>query len=67
MSTKNTKPVYSGSASKKFWARINALPGLRGEYLYAMGCRLQDMERTLLDKLDNAEIAVKKNRVKKRS
>jgi len=49
------KTHYSGNASKKFWARINALDGKDHEYLYAMSCDLQNMEYRILRMLEAVE------------
>lgn len=50
-----TKAHYSSEMARIFWDRINALPQPDQEYLCALMCRLQDMERTLLRLLHDAE------------
>ena len=54
MATK--QPQYSGDSSEEFWKRIN---GLKNEkismQLYKLGCRLQELEGTVLDLLQVAE------------
>lgn len=63
-SRKATRPAYSGRGSTKFWARINALRDPHREYLYTMGCNLQDAEVRLLRLLllDEAEGAARKRK-----
>lgn len=55
---------YSGEASVRFWARVNALPD--GEkkhdawrYLYRLGCALQDLERYAIGRLEDEERVAK--------
>ena len=47
---------YSGDASEKFWARVNALEGEEHAVLYSLGCVLQDLEERVLRQLANAEV-----------
>ena len=47
---------YSGSVSRKFWKRINAIPYSEGgKELYTMGCILQNVEEHVLDELKRHE------------
>lgn len=48
---------YSGTGSKQFWKRVNALDHLRPEWmrLYRAGCVLQNLEELILDDLARAE------------
>lgn len=53
------RPKYSGSLSKKFWDRVNAIPRsgqntCHGE-VYSLGCALQDLECRVLRALQRAE------------
>ena len=50
------QPVYSGDLSVKFWERINALErGTKRDFLYSLGCELQNLEGELLKQLHAAE------------
>ena len=44
---------YSGELSREFWDRINSLPRKRHDALYAAGVRLQEMESTVLEEINN--------------
>lgn len=53
------KPKYSGSLSKKFWKRVNAIPRsgqntTHGE-VYSLGVALQNLEVQVLAALRQAE------------
>jgi len=48
---KKILPSYSGPRSTKFWNRINALPQPAQRALYDLGCRLQALESSLLQRL----------------
>jgi hypothetical protein len=49
------KPKYSGKKSRKFWARINALPKRKKAEAYSLGVVLQETEATVLRLLKNLE------------
>ena len=47
---------YSGKKSKAFWKRVNAIKDPRqNEFVYFMGCCLQDLEGRTLQALERAE------------
>ena len=54
--TRPLVPHYSGSRSRRFWARIHAIreDAVHGR-LYLAGCRLQTIEQRLLVQLKQAE------------
>jgi hypothetical protein len=49
------KPRYSGDKSRKFWARINALPDSQHSKAYSLGVVLQNVEGDILRMLDLCE------------
>lgn len=50
-----SKPRYSGSKSKKFWGRINAIKiEPTHSLLYQAGCALQNHESRVLEMIDAA-------------
>lgn len=49
--------AYAGPASKKFWARVNAVKGTYGEAVYSEACKLQEAEARLLRILDDQDEA----------
>lgn len=42
------RPHYSGTLSKPFWRRVNALPEHRRHALYLCGVLLQELESRVL-------------------
>jgi len=50
---------YSGPYSQDFWERLNAIRRknfMKWLKLYGMGCRLQNLEYKMIDKILEAEI-----------
>lgn len=49
------KPRYSGTKSVEFWRRVRSIEDRReADFLYLMGCHLQDFESRVLQALEAA-------------
>ena len=60
------KPHYSGNLSRKFWDRIKNLKEPGQQSIYCCGILLQNLERSVLLWLDNAEMHDSEKKNKKR-
>ena len=59
---KKLRPCYSGNLSREFWERVNALPQPDQQVLYACGCLLQNLEGSVLQWLENAELRAREEK-----
>lgn len=62
---KPCRPHYSGPLSRGFWLRIGRLPDAHHEAVYALVVVLQNLERSALAALANAELEAKQRKGKK--